>query len=327
VDNRQHAVPDQDLLIKREEPTDPGHGTRPGDRTLERMLDTGIINLDKPDGYVSHDVASIVKEMFAGTRVTKVGHGGTLDPNATGVLPLALNDATRIQDVLLSGSKEYVGVMHVHGSLDEVVIRNVARPFVGTIHQMPPDRSAIKRVLRERVIEYFDILEISRRDVLFKVGCEAGTYIRTLCVDFGKALGCGAHLVELRRTRSGSFSERDETFATLQDIDDAIRVWLERDDASSLRRLVQPMERAFGAFPRVIVRDGVVDSIARGISVDAGDVVALDRRIQKGDMIAIFTQKGEIIARGKSLQPARQIMEMRSGFVARTVKPYMYPIE
>jgi len=290
--------------------------------SLEGMLHSGLIILDKPDGFVCHDVASMVKEMLAGTGVVKVGHGGTLDPNATGVLPLALNHATIIQDILLSGSKEYVGVMHLHGSPPESELETVARSFVGDIQQLPPDRSAVKRAPRVRHIEYLDILEREDRDVLFKVDCDAGTYIRTLCVDIGNALGCGAHLTELRRTRSGCFSENNIQLVIAQDIDTTARAWLEQGDASGLKMLVQPMERAFGEYSRLIIDDQAIKPAIRGNGIKAIDVVAIDSLVQEGSRVAIFTKAGEIIARGRSMMPATTILEKRAGFIARISKIY-----
>lgn len=314
-----------ELLVKVDEPSSPGRGVRPEDRPIDQLLDDGLIYLDKPDGYVSHDLAAMVKVMFSGTQVTKIGHGGTLDPSVTGVLPLALNHATRIQDVLLSGTKEYVGIMHVHGDMDEARLREVAKTFVGAINQIPPDRSAIKRAPRVRRIDYLDLLEIDGRDVLFKAGCEAGTYIRTLCVDIGKVLGCGAHLTKLRRTRSGCFSENDKGFATLQVLENAIRGWLEKHDPTLLAGLLHPVERAFGHFKRVIVRDAAVRAICRGQGVRGDDVAALDHGLDTGDPVAIFTHEGEIIARGKAMVTSKQAMQASHEFIARTVKTYMIP--
>nr|MDO8111289.1 RNA-guided pseudouridylation complex pseudouridine synthase subunit Cbf5 [Candidatus Sigynarchaeota archaeon] len=326
MEQRQDRPHKPEFLIRTDASTDPSIGCPPEQRSIEYLVDTGLINLDKPDDYVCHDISSMVKEMFAGTRVVKVGHGGTLDPGVTGVLPLALNRATIVQDMLLSARKEYVGIMHLHGEPgDASAIQTMIQSFVGKIYQMPPDRSAIKHILRMREIDYINVLEINGRNVLFKVGCEAGTYIRKLCVDIGEALGCEAHLQELRRTRSGCFSENDGTLVTLQDIDAAVRAWRDARDGSKLARLVQPMERAFTSLQRIIIKDAAVDAICRGASVMADDVVKIEKIIEKGNIVAIFTQKGEIVARGKSLMPAQAVISAAAGFVARSAKQYMEP--
>src|SRR5512136_2199643 len=102
----------ENLITKEHAVTDARYGSVPSERPLEQRLDSGIIVLDKPAGPTSHEVARRLKALFEGTRVTKVGHGGTLDPNATGILPMARNQGTIVQDVILSGKKEYLGTMH-----------------------------------------------------------------------------------------------------------------------------------------------------------------------------------------------------------------------
>lgn len=158
--------------------------------------------------------------------------------------------------------------------------------------------------------------------MLFKVGCDAGTYIRTLCVDIGNSLGCGAHLTELRRTRSGCFSESNIALAMFQDIETAARASVEHGDASALKNLILPMERAFDEFPRIIIDDRAIKATCRGIGIKAGDVLAIDSEVQDGSNVAIFTMAGEIIARGRSLLTATSILESHSGFMARISKVY-----
>src|SRR5947209_13520874 len=134
----------------------------------------------------------------------------------TGVLPLALEDATKtIQAFLLTG-KEYVCLMALHGEVEEKKIQAVLEEFVGDIFQRPPVRAAVRRDVRKRRIYYIRDVEIDGREVLFRVGCQAGTYIRKLVSDIGEILGVGAHMRELRRTRAGPFTE--ETIYNLYDI-------------------------------------------------------------------------------------------------------------
>src|SRR2546428_9345905 len=132
---------------------------------------------------------------------------GRSDPMVTGVLPLALEDATKtIQAFLLTG-KEYVCLMALHGDVQEKKVREVLDKFVGDILQRPPVRAAVRRDVRERRIYYIRDVETDAREVLFRVGCQAGTYIRKLVYDVGEVLGVGAHMREIRRTRAGSFTE------------------------------------------------------------------------------------------------------------------------
>ncbi len=314
----------ENLVIKEDAETNPHYGCVPKDRPLEKRLEAGIIVLDKPGGPTSHEVARRVKALFQGTRVVKVGHGGTLDPNATGVLPLALNQGTIVQEAILSGHKEYIGTMHLHATLPASTIEETFPKFQGPIRQLPPSRSAIKRVLRVRQIDYINILAIQDRDVRFKVGCEAGTYVRTLAVSIGEALGCGAHLTALRRTRSGAFSE-DQGLTTLADIEYGLASWRQTGDSSLLLTMVRPIESVFAQFKRVMVKDGSIYYICRGRSAQARDIAKLDKDIGKGDTVGIFSLKGEIIARGKSLMDTTRIIKASGGDLIKTIKVYMNP--
>ncbi|RLF91520.1 RNA-guided pseudouridylation complex pseudouridine synthase subunit Cbf5, partial [Thermococci archaeon] len=187
----------REVLIKDEKAeTNPKWGFPPDKRPIELHMQFGVINLDKPPGPTSHEVVAWIKKLF---NLEKAGHGGTLDPKVSGVLPVALEKATRVVQALLPAGKEYVALMHLHGDVPEDKIIRVMKEFEGEIIQRPPLRSAVKRRLRTRKVYYIEILEIEGRDVLFRVGVEAGTYIRSLIHHIGLALGVGAHMAELRR--------------------------------------------------------------------------------------------------------------------------------
>ena len=137
-------------------------------------------NIDKPKGPTSHQTSDYVKKIL---HIDKAGHSGTLDPAVTGVQPVALGKATRITQFLLTAPKEYVCLMHIHQEVDEKNIKDTISQFLGKIRQLPPLKSAIKRVERTREIYEFEVLEIKGKDVLFRVKCQAGTYVRKLCFD------------------------------------------------------------------------------------------------------------------------------------------------
>ena len=155
--------------------------------------------------------------------------------------------------------KEYVCVMKLHSEAPEAKVTKVLDEFQGPLYQRPPVRSAVKRKLRTRTIYYIDFIEMNERNVLFKVGCEAGTYIRKLCYDIGEVLGCSAHMQELRRTRAGPFTE-DESLVTLHDISYMYSQWQKTKDESLLRKFVSPMEKALELLPKIHVRDSAVDA-------------------------------------------------------------------
>ena len=179
-----------EMVTKSSSFTDPNFGCKPEEREINDYISKGVINLDKPSGPTSHEIDSWVKRILP---IEKSGHGGTLDPKVTGILPVGLDDATRAIQLLLTAPKEYVCLLTFHQDVDEDRIREVFAEFTGKIFQLPPVKSAVKRELRTRNIYYSTIYEIEGRDVLFRIGCEAGTYVRTYCHNIGEALGVGAH--------------------------------------------------------------------------------------------------------------------------------------
>ncbi|MCP4762284.1 MAG: RNA-guided pseudouridylation complex pseudouridine synthase subunit Cbf5 [archaeon] len=310
----------KELIIKAEEETDLNFGVIPKERTpLSNYMNYGIINLDKPSGPTSHEVVTWVKKLL---EVNKTGHGGTLDPKVTGVLPTAIGEAAKVVQALLSAGKEYTCVVEFHREVKLAQIRSLFNLFTTEIWQRPPVISAVSRVLRKRRIYYLDLFEINNRTVLFKVGCQAGTYIRKLCHDFGEVLLCGAHMAELRRTRAGLFTE-DDTLYTLQDINDAYYIYKEEGDESYIRQIIQPMEKAVEHIDKIFIRDTAVDSICHGADLAVNGVLSLNAGIEKGDLIAIMTQKGELICLAKALQSARKIASIKSGLVAKTKRVLM----
>ena len=224
--------------------TNPHYGRDPKTIDISELLKNGCILLDKPGGPTSHQTVAWIKQILD---IEKAGHGGTLDPAVTGVLPIALGPSTNALQVLLSAGKEYVGIMKIHRQIDPEKIKEVSKSFIGNITQLPPVRSAVKRVRRQRQIYYLDILEIHDRQVLFRVGCEAGTYIRTLCVDIGKKLKTGAHLEELRRTRVGCLTEKNAV--TLHQIKDAFILYNEMKEQKYLKEVLHPIEYFFSHLP------------------------------------------------------------------------------
>lgn len=235
------------VLTRKTEETNPSWGCYPKKRPVPELIRNGVINLDKPSGPTSHQVSAWVKEILG---AAKVGHGGTLDPAVTGVLPTAVDNATKIIKTFLYSGKEYVALMHLHGDVHEGKLRDALKEYTGNITQLPPLRSHVKRVERTREIYYIEFLEKNGRDVLFKVGCQAGTYIRRLCEQIGKLLKIGAHMTELRRTKAGGFSE-NERLVTLQDVADAYAYYKEEGNEKFLRYCIQPVEDAIKHVPKV----------------------------------------------------------------------------
>jgi H/ACA ribonucleoprotein complex subunit 4 len=277
------------------------YGVYPAKRDIREYIRNGIILLDKPSGPTSHQVDGWVKQIFAefGIIIAKNSHGGTLDPRTSGVLAIALENTTKLMPILLKSRKEYVALMNLHKDVPQAEIRKACSEFVGKIKQLPPLKSAVLRAVREREIYSLKILEISGRNVLMRVGCEAGTYIRRLHDDIGKRLGCGAHMQELRRTSSGVFGE--DQLVTLQDLADALAK-LKSGDEGELRKLVLPLEIVVENIRAVVIKDSAVDAICNGAPLAIQGVTRLEEGIQRGEWVGILTLKGELIAIGKAVR-------------------------
>ncbi len=240
----------------------------------------------------------------------------------TGVLPLALEEATKtIQAFLLTG-KEYVCVMTLHEDVEEKRLRSTMDEFVGDIYQKPPVRAAVKREVRKRRIYSISDVEVEGRQVLFRVSCQAGTYIRKLAYDLGEVLEAGAHMRELRRVRAGAFSEQDSF--TLYDV---LRLSQAGPDEREglARKIVRPMEMAFDYVPKITVRDSAVSAICHGADLAVPGVVRLWDGIRQSGSVAVFTLKGELVALSRALMTSDQIMKEEHGLAAKTVRVVMPP--
>lgn len=303
----------RELLTKAEGTTDPKHGHKPSERPAEEYIRYGVINLDKPAGPTSHEVAAWIKKIM---HLTRIGHGGTLDPKVTGVLPVTLEDSTKIVQALLYSGKEYVCVMKLHGDIEEERVRKILGEFEDLVYQRPPLRASVKRQLRTRRIYYIDFLEKDGRNVLFKVGCEGGTYIRKLCYDVGEILGTGAHMQELRRTRAGPFVENSSDRVTLHEVAYWFAEWEEKKDEKILRKFIQPMETALALIPKIVVRDSAVGALCHGANLTAPGILSVDTGIQKGAMVAVLTLKGEAVALAQALLSTDEILDLKHGTVA-----------
>ena len=306
-------------MVKAEEETDPRYGCKPEERPAQDYIKYGVIDLDKPPGPSSHEVTAWVKRLLG---LGHAGHGGTLDPKVTGILPITLEEATKVVQGLLLSGKQYVCVMKLHHEVPEDRVKAVLEEFTGVIYQRPPIRSSVKRQLRTRRIYYIDFLEVRNKDVLFQVGSEAGTYIRKLCYDVGEVLGVGAHMQELRRTRSGPFTE-NSNMVTLHDIAYYQEQWLQSKNEATLHKFIQPMEKALTLLPKIVIRDSAVDAICHGANLAAPGVLAVDSEIQPKNAVAILTQKGEAVSLSLALATTETMLESNRGLVAKTVRVLM----
>jgi H/ACA ribonucleoprotein complex subunit 4 len=295
-------------------------GKKPEERTVEELLNLGFINVDKPSGPTSHQVSAWVKKILG---VEKAGHGGTLDPRVTGVLPVALNDSARALQALLAGDKEYIGVLHLHQDAERTKVEGMFSDFTGEILQVPPVRSAVKREMRKRTIYELEILESQGRDWLFRVRCESGTYIRTLCKDIGEALGIGGQMKDLRRTRNASLTEKESH--KLQDLKDGWIAWEADKDDGPLKKVIQPMEDLLNHLPKVRIKDTAVDAICHGADLAVAGISGIDGTFPKGNLVAVMSKLGEGVALGTTLMASDKALSETSGLAVDTKRVLMAP--
>ncbi len=310
----------RELLVKTEDETNPKYGSVPNERPADQYLRYGIINLDKPAGPTSHEVAAWTRKIM---HLKCIGHGGTLDPKVTGVLPITLEDSTKIVQALLYSGKEYICVMKLHGDAEETLVKKVLGEFEDEIYQRPPLRSSVKRQIRTRRIYYNEFLEQDGRNVLFKVGCEGGTYIRKLCYDVGEVIGVGAHMQELRRTRSGSLSEDSKMCVNLHEVAYYFGEWQEKKDPSILRKFIQPMEASLELVPKIVIRDSAVNAVCHGANLTAPGVLSVETGIAKDSMVVVVTLKGEAVALAKACLVTEEVFNVNHGTVATPMRVLM----
>lgn len=311
------------VATRRESETSSKYGKRPEERTVAELLDFGIVVVDKPSGPSSHQVSAYVQKIL---KVKKSGHSGTLDPQVTGVLPVALGRGTRVVQALLIAGKEYVCLAHFHKPVDEYRIRKLFVEFTGIISQLPPVKSAVKRQLRERTIYYLDFIDTVGQDVLFRAGTQAGTYIRKLCHDMGQKLkedaeSVGAHMAELRRSKAGPFTE--EEAVTLHSLADAFHYWKEGDEGP-IRKAVLPAERGVDHLRKVWVLDSSVESLCQGVQLKVPGIAKVHQEIQPGEVVAVMTLKGELVLTGEARLTGEQMLG-ESGLAVKSQQVFMRP--
>ena len=313
----KHTLLERCKLEKAPAVTNPEYGCAPEARPIREHIERGVVVIDKPAGPTSHEVVAWVKEIL---KINRAAHTGTLDPKVTGVLPVLLGTATKSADCFI-GDKEYVCVMKLHREVNEDKLRDVCVEFVGEIYQRPPLKSAVKRRIRTRAVHYIEIKEVEGKDVLMKVGCEAGTYIRMLCHHIGLALGVGAHMSQLRRTKSFPFTE--DTLTRLHDLKDAYVLCEEEGDESFLRKLIMPMEYALVHIPCIIIKDSAVDAICHGADLAAPGIARIEEGINISNRVVLYTGKGEAVSIGRAKMNSEEMRRAEEGICVETEKVFM----
>jgi len=269
------------------------------EKSIKELLEFGIINIDKPSGPTSFTISDIVRKKLG---LNKSSHFGTLDPKVSGVLPVALSRACKLTGYFLGEDKEYVGIMRFHEDLDiEIIKKAIQDKFLGKITQLPPVKSRVKRQLREREVKKFEAIEKDRQDILFRVECEGGTYIRKLIHDLGEELKVGAHMLELRRIRAGIFEE--ESSVNLYDFEKAVDEF-KNGNEELLRAIIIPAEIVCRVYPFLEIKEDNLRRIFTGKPIYKKDVKE-DTGVKKDSVISVFCGEKFIgmykVIRGKEI--------------------------
>ena len=316
----------QNLVKIDDDITNEKYGFLPDKRPIESLLNYGLILIDKPAGPTSHEVVAWIKRILD---IEKTGHSGTLDPGATGLLPIGLGEGTKALSVLLLGPKEYYALARIHSHISEERINSVIGEFVGDIYQRPPQRSSVKRETRVRTLFEFDKMEQNDRLVLMRILCQAGTYIRKIVYDIGEVLGPGATMVELRRTKVSNFSESEEALTKLHDLADAYQLYKEKREDAKLRRLIKPIEHSLEGIRAVVIRDTAVDALCHGAQLAVPGVVAVPANLKPDELVGVYTLKGEIVGLAQATLTTTEIESSTKGLAFSMkriiMKPGTYP--
>ncbi|PNY14584.1 H/ACA ribonucleoprotein complex subunit 4-like protein [Trifolium pratense] len=297
-------------------------GHSPLKRPLADYLKYGVLNLDKPANPSSHEVVAWIKRIL---RVEKTGHSGTLDPKVTGNLIVCIDRATRLVKSQQGAGKEYVCIARLHSAVPDVSkVARALETLTGAVFQRPPLISAVKRQLRIRTIYESKMLEYDaeRHLVVFWISCEAGTYVRTMCVHLGLILGVGAHMQELRRVRSGIMGEKDN-MVSMHDVMDAQWVYDNYRDETYLRRVVMPLEVLLTSYKRLVVKDSAVNAICYGAKLMIPGLLRFENDIEAGEEVVLMTTKGEAIALGIAEMTTAVMATCDHGVVAKIKRVVM----
>jgi len=314
----------ENLVKINEDITNPEYGVYYDKRSIESLLEYGLILIDKPPGPTSHEVVAWTKRILA---LPKIGHSGTLDPQVSGVLPLGLGEGTKALGVLLLGPKEYHALGRLHSLPPKEKLEQTLDLFRGEIFQKPPQRSAVVRQTRTRTIYELELLEQKERLILLRVLCEAGTYIRKLYYDMGEILGPGGSMIELRRSRVHQFSE--DNLVTMHQLADAFATWKETGNSNKLTEMILPIEHALSEIKSVVIRDSAIDSLCHGAQLAIPGILEISPGLNQGDLVGVYSQKGEVVALAESLLSETEIKDSTKGYAFKTkriiMKPNTYP--
>ena len=284
-----------------------------------RLREGAFLLIDKPRGPSSHQVTAWARDLLG---VTVAGHAGTLDPNVSGLLWVGVGPALKLLPLVLEFPKRYVASIVLHGPVPVREVERVLGEFTGPVYQTPPVRSAVKRERRVRTIHRLELVEADGPRLLLDLTADSGTYVRTLAVDVGEALGLGGHMEELRRVANGPFRERDSVpLAVLADAAAARAA----GDSAPLLALLHPIEEVWREFPSIVVKEGAASALAHGAGLASGGILALPKPFSRGARVTLVTRSGELIATGVAVRGSDEVGHVKHGWVVDETRVFVDP--
>jgi predicted rRNA pseudouridine synthase len=294
-------------------------GTSGTDAVDERFAEGAFLLIDKPRGPSSHQVTAWARDLLG---VPVAGHAGTLDPNVSGLLWVGVGPALKLLPLVLEFPKRYVASVVLHGPVPLREVKRVLAEFTGPVYQTPPVRSAVKRERRIRTIHRLTLVESEGPRLLLDITADSGTYVRTLAVDLGEALGLGAHMEELRRVANGPF--RESAAVPLTVLADAAAARAAGDPAPMLA-LLHPIEEVWREFPAIVVKDAAASALAHGAGLASGGILALPKPFATGARVALVHRNGELIATGVALRGSDEVGHVKHGWVVDETRVFVDP--
>jgi len=293
--------------------------SEPTDPIAERIFAGAFLLIDKPRGPSSHQVTAWARDLLG---VERAGHAGTLDPNVSGLLWVGVGPALKLLPLVLDFPKRYVGVVTFHAAVAARDLAKAIEEFTGPVYQTPPVRSAVRRERRVRTIHRLRRVESDGNRVVLDVVADSGTYIRTLAVDLGEALGVGAHLEELRRIATGPFDESQSVPLTA--LADAVARRAAGDPAPLLA-LLHPIAEVWREFPTIVLKDSAAAAVAHGAGLARGGILALPRSFAAGAHVALVDRAGDLVATGVARHASTEVGGVAHGWVVDATRVFVDP--
>lgn len=275
----------------------------------KNIFDNKVIIIDKPYGHTSHEITTFVKKIMS---IGRSGHAGTLDPQVSGVLPIALGRATKLLRYIAGKEKTYIGIIKFKNPQNKEQILKLFEQFTGEITQTPPKISAVRKKPRKRIIYYLKLLEVKQRLALFETKVDAGTYIRTLCTDIGKKCG-GARMEELRRISVGGITEKQSY--SVQEVMDGLWIYKNKKDDSIIKKMLRNPEE-FIELPKGFIKQNALQTIFSGAQVMVPAVERFEDSVEKGKRVALYAKK-QFIGVGIAQISAKEIEKRKKGLAIK----------